>query len=323
MQEGYEKLHQNLPAHFLEVQIIDIHDSNCDFEIKSRTFGTNDCTIKYIWDFFQGTSPIIRTINLLETEGQDEAMENVVKEEEGEEIDNGLESGSTEVSSIDNAIQDKEKVRFQFDGKLIIDVQVSIGDLLDCSPDQLSSSASNSFHVVEYMSIIVMRVNLKYEIIEGSVYCDRVDAETHQIQIQSDLGMDANSGFDVFYASLTKEEQKYLSACSTFAPPGGSAQGACLEGVAHDDDGSNAGLTKAFTVGRPNISSPYTKSVIISILGATSAVQHTADFFVQGLFSLGKGRSFALPTHRPIMVLRDPPGKFLKCNNYDTSTYSH
>ena len=37
-------------------------------------------------------------------------------------------------------------------------------------------------------------------------------------------------------------------------------------------------------------------------------MKHVANFFVEGLYSKGPGNSFALPTHEPIMILRDPPG---------------
>lgn len=38
------------------------------------------------------------------------------------------------------------------------------------------------------------------------------------------------------------------------------------------------------------------------------SVSHTAYFFVEGDYKKGPGRSFAIPEHEPVMVIRDPPG---------------
>jgi len=47
-------------------------------------------------------------------------------------------------------------------------------------------------------------------------------------------------------------------------------------------------------------------------------VSHVANFFIEGLFSKGhgNGNSFALPTHEPIMILRDPSGGS-SCESYE------
>lgn len=37
-------------------------------------------------------------------------------------------------------------------------------------------------------------------------------------------------------------------------------------------------------------------------------VKYTSVFFIEGLYSKGPGNSFALPTHEPILIIRDPPG---------------
>jgi hypothetical protein len=37
-------------------------------------------------------------------------------------------------------------------------------------------------------------------------------------------------------------------------------------------------------------------------------VTHTAAFVIEGYYAKGPGLSFAIPTHKPIMILRDPPG---------------
>lgn len=44
-----------------------------------------------------------------------------------------------------------------------------------------------------------------------------------------------------------------------------------------------------------------------TIQDVTPSVSHTAAIIVQGYFTKGPGQSYALPTHKPILVLRDPP----------------
>ena len=89
----------------------------------------------------------------------------------------------------------------------------------------------------------------------------------------------------------------------------------CLEDVVHDRDEQdvitgNARLNGPFylATGRPNIVPPYTKRIYIKTIGGTQEVEHEAIIFIEGLYSKGKGDSFALPSHEPIMILRDPPG---------------
>ena len=89
----------------------------------------------------------------------------------------------------------------------------------------------------------------------------------------------------------------------------------CLEDVVHDRDEQdvitgNARLNGPFylATGRPNIVAPYTKRIYIKTIGGTQEVEHEAIIFIEGLYSKGKGDSFALPSHEPIMILRDPPG---------------
>ena len=94
----------------------------------------------------------------------------------------------------------------------------------------------------------------------------------------------------------------------------------CAFSVEHDtnDDGENTGGARVsnllFATGRPNIVAPYTKSMIFKVIGAD--LEHKAAILIEGLYSKGPGNSFALPTHEPIMILRDPPGKILLQTSY-------
>ena len=47
---------------------------------------------------------------------------------------------------------------------------------------------------------------------------------------------------------------------------------------------------------------------MIGVIGGTEEVKHEASVFIEGLYSKGEGNTISLPTHEPIMILRDPPG---------------
>ncbi|GFH52940.1 hypothetical protein CTEN210_09416 [Chaetoceros tenuissimus] len=305
-QSSYEQIYNNVPAQFLEVRVIDVEKQN----------EGGYSSIDVLKDYFYGTDPIVRTINLLSTEEEDEIENELIEEEDGG--DTGKDT--SEVKDKDDyksTEEDKETVRFQYDGELEMEVDVK-GDELDCTPTDSKFKEGNSFHVVEYMKIVNISVKLRFNLKNGN-YCNIVDQEKHKLSIVSNLGMDRIGGFEKFYNGLSDKEKELLSVCSTIAPPSGSASGPCLLDI--DSGESGSGKELALTVGRPNIDEPYTKSVNIRVIGAANNVQHRADFFIHGVFSLGDGDSFALPTHQPVMVLRDPPGggSFASYNNVRSS----
>ena len=276
-----------------------------------------------ISDYFASEDP--RSINLLRSAEEDKALNTIIDEEEESTGNPGTANeGLDDIESAKAVETLKETVRFQYDGNLKMEVSV-VGDRLECEKD-LATIPGDSFHVVDYMQLIDISVKLKFEIIPNTLFCNLVDTDKHKLLIESNLGMDKNSGFDQFYNGLGDDQEKELiSKCSTIAPPPNddgvvrSADGPCLLNINSSISGS--GLDVKLTVGRPNISSPYTKNVNIKVQGADSDLQHRADFFIVGLFSKGPKESFALPTHQPIMVLRDPPGSgsFASYENIRTS----
>ena len=297
LQTSFQKEY-TVPAQFLEVNVEKVEDTNGE-------------TIKSISAFFNGEDPIVRSINLVATEEEDEIEDELIAEEDGG--DTGTDTSEVKDKSGYKATEEsKETVRFQYDGTLNMDVEVKPTkpgtDSCLKSADFDIDHKSDSFHVVEYMSVINVSVRLKFHII-NNVYCNIVDPGKHKLSIVSNLGMDSNDGFEEFYNSLPTEQQKQIiSSCSSIAPPSGAASGPCLEEIYSGESGS--GKDFQLVVGRPNITPPYTKNVNFQVIGAATNVQHTADFFIEGQFSLGAGDSFALPTHKPIMVLRDPPVSF-------------
>jgi len=315
-QNVYKKLYQTLPAQVLEVQVVDFRDKPDGPEKK------NSIRYTFLVDYFQGVSPKKRTIDMRETENEENLIANEI--ENRQEYEGNTGTGNTESfdSAADGSAGDfdemKETVRFQYDGVLKMEVTVdSTYDKLSCDGyEELTladRTSSQSFHVVDYMSLFKVRIDLEYEIIPGShtslpVVCDILDQEDHKIQITNNVGIDDVAGFMPFYNKLQGKEKEALSICSNIAPPGGTASGPCLVSITHNEEGKDAGLDYWFATGRPNPFKPYTKNIIFKVIGGASNVIHVAEFFIEGLYSKGDGNSFALPTHDPIMILRDPPG---------------
>jgi len=296
-QENYESLHQGVPASLLEVQILNIKD----------TVG-ND--IQHLTDYFQGDQPVLKTINLLNTQTEEDALTQSVAIDQSRNENTGIEKEEpASLVSLEDSRKSSELVRFQYDGILTMTVSLLSENLLSCS-NYTKDVNADSFYVVAYMKVVQIRIDLKYEIVKDEVYCDKVDTKEHKLQIESNLGMDRNAGFPEFYEKLEGDSKDYISECSTIGVDSNTPPtGPCIEPIEHDKQGNNAGLDVFLAAGRPNISPEYTKNVIIKVIGGTTNVQHRSDFFIEGLFSKGPGNSFALPSHKPIMILRDPPGE--------------
>lgn len=278
-QNSFEKMYESLPAQFLEVRIIGVKDG--------------DKNITHISDYFYGTDPIVKSINLLSTEEEDEAVNAALSKNKKGTGNTGTPGKNVEdIDSVKESEKFKETVRFQYDGELKLDFSVaSADDKLDCNRN---IPAKESFHVVEYMDTISVNIGLKFEIDKDrNLYCNLVDAAKHKISIESNLGMDRNAGFREFYDGLPSDKERELvSICSSISPPPGAdgiqkqASGACLFDVESSKEFSGKKNLK-LVVGRPNIGYPYTKNINIRVVGADNNVQHTAYFFVEGLFSKG------------------------------------
>lgn len=211
-------IYNNVPAHLLDVKVTDIRDAEGE-------------RIDHIYDFFQGDEPLVRTIDLRSTAGVDSALEE-------EETDLASNSGTSRgfndedqraQDEVDNLarIEEEEKkeletVRFQYDGDLKIDVTIfdDNGDNIaieSCSNyDALCiEHEADSVHVLEYMEKFDVRVDLKYEIQDGT-YCTIVDEDKGlKLRIENEVGVDNNEGFDAFLAAIKDDETRVLlNKCS-------------------------------------------------------------------------------------------------------------
>ena len=277
-QSTYRQLITNLPAAMLEVQITEVEDEN----------GRN----RPAWNHFQNP-PMIQSINMTE----------IADETEGDP---------------------EETLRFQYDGDLMFNVtfqenpenedserkvitfQEYKEDSDTCYLDKLGT---DSFHVIESLEVFQVRIELWNEF--SGNRCDLVDESKYNVSVTNNIGLEqGDDTFATFYEDVNKETKVALGVCSDLAPPIGEASGPCIASVTYDSTLGTSGVTGLFATGRPTIyEKDNTRNMHVSIIGQSGVIgSYTASIFISGLYNKGPGQSFALPTHEPILVLRDPPG---------------
>ncbi|GFH57847.1 hypothetical protein CTEN210_14323 [Chaetoceros tenuissimus] len=319
-QDTFSKTFTDVPAAVLEVQITDVREStpnqdpleNDEIGIVKEAFAT-----------------ITRSIDLLDTGAMSDELSSLEAEEETRTGDTGV-VANPENSPFDSSeVEGLEKVRFQYDGQLKMDVQIPTSKTCDADPE----GSFDSFHVMDYMTVFNLTIGLHHDILGQR--CDIVD-DGYRVQVISNLGMEeGNKGFGTFFWNSNSETRRALAHCSNIAPPGvpdskkdnagvkedldyfkSASNTICILDVTHtalDDNGSvteesKAQITQYLATGRPNPFGTYNKKLLISVIGGTEEVKHEASVFIEGLYSKGEGNTISLPTHEPIMILRDPPG---------------
>lgn len=167
IQSGKYNTYQNLPAHFLRVEIIEIQE----------VIGSKKERLNNIFKAFQ-VPPLVREIDLLEATQKAVSL--------GEELDRVEEDNGNTGIEVDNPVnataandelnKQESTVRFQYDGELKMTVTIDKNeDKLDCTTYDQKFGEGESFHVMDYMTIFKVDVALVYEIIADRLYCDIVD----------------------------------------------------------------------------------------------------------------------------------------------------
>ena len=213
----------------------------------------------------------------------------------------GADSGVTSATS--NNFVNISYVRFQYDGDLKLSFDILSEDMIGKECMQ-NDNDTHSMHVVKYFTTLNFDVHVFFQILPG-LTCDLVESGT-TVTLENHLGYENIPNFEQsdFYTSLSNDEKEMLSVCYP----------SCVNDVVYNSNSSDAGLHN-FTLylGRPEITPPYTRSLKIKVSGYNSNSEymefvHVASFVIQGLYKNGNGQSFALPTHTPVLILRDPPG---------------
>ena len=202
--EGFSTRIPVLPAAILEVQIRKVEDQDGN-------------AIEVIFDALKD---VIRTIDLRETA----EVEGFLKENEESQVHTttGTDQDKVETNPLEEGeeiVEQEEVVRFQYDGDLTLSVQVehsSHSEIQDVHYDQLPADIElDSFHVIDFMTIFSLRVELKYTIptSSGVQECNIV-SEDHNVTISSGLGIDRLAGFDSFYEALSTRTKLALTVCA-------------------------------------------------------------------------------------------------------------
>ena len=202
----------------------------------------------------------------------------------------------------EEAVADDElemrRVRFQFDGELLLSMDVANDQVgASCSAaDYLTESACDSLHVLRQGHHAEMTLLLKYKL-KDDLFCD-VASDDLPAWVKNYLGpSESEKRLWREYASLDDKVKALLDDCN-------AASGGCEHSIQHDEHGGRARVETVFVAGPPNVDGDYYRWVDFEVGGK----DHKACFVLTGDYSLGDLKSFDLPSHEPLLVLRDPPG---------------
>lgn len=236
-QESYKQEFGNLPAAILEVQITEIIDTMTDTRLNAIHAAFQD-------------PPVIRSIDLRDTSTKNEAIEDSNEDQFVGDSGTGTKDAKN-TSDVDSegAQEDDATVRFQYDGILKMDVEYTpvggsvLPDLKDCDKLDLDDEV-DSFHVMDYLTLFYVRVDLEYVLIERSdpsmsLTCDIIENNI-TVSVASNLGIDSDTSFKAFWKEQDTATQKALSFCSD-DPNYGS--GACVFDVRMNSEGVDAGVS--------------------------------------------------------------------------------
>ncbi|GFH44486.1 hypothetical protein CTEN210_00960 [Chaetoceros tenuissimus] len=279
----------------------------------------------HIESYFQnGDSPRTESIDLTDEHILEDEIENRQDADDEEVSDEPsfaptLSSAPTASSERDQQAEAKKTeedqislVRFQYDGTLAMDVQITSGveDISACDSSTFISNirteyGADSFHVTTKGNKVNFKVMLKFDLIktaEQNISCDIV-GDDYTVTMMNNIGGSCSDGCTL---QVNHDEED------------GTKTGGARAEIEKDNEDD---IANQITVGEPNIISPYTKNIFFQVSGNGASVSHNAHFFIQGIVQGGEGKSFALPNAQPVMILRDPPGglSYAKFENVHTS----
>ena len=239
-----------------------------------------------------------------------------------------------EVEAEESREQDsRDLIRFQYDGMLKPTLFISRdGKGHECSTtnykfidkhEQLVHGIPggwdcHSFHVLSSLERYNWRLDLEYEILpedNGNVYCDIV-SENMAVSMENHLGLsNADAAEWAGYGALTESQLEELSRCGD----------GCRLTIQHDKNNvtehkSNARAVdmvpeaadpRKLRAGPPNKLNDegFLKFVAFSYPKYENEYdQHRACVLISGVYARNETDSVPLPTHKPLLVIYDPPG---------------
>lgn len=194
---------------------------------------------------------------------------------------------------------DPIRVRFQYNGTDVVDTQFGIM-VTDTCGDNTGDADTYSYHVVSKLDLFLLTITVYQDYgYDDIAVCTKYSPDT-TITIQNQVGV-SNSVADVSWLQRMNDSSyfqqvPYLQDCNP----------SCTRTLLYDSNGEGAYYVEVLMAGQPNPTAPYTKSLFVSL--DTTGASHKCDVVVTGDFELPGGFSVAVPTYKPIMAIRDPPG---------------
>jgi len=296
-QDRYRQEH-NVIAQFVEVRVEDVRGPDGD----SRGPIVRKLSLS------QDTS-----IDLRDVEEEDEFGSESLPEGVGDRTDENPLTAIDDEGAIAGALKEEEEkekertdlktVRFQYDGQ--DHLRTVFGDRTEsegCGSNAASESVdSYSFHVIRMLSLFELKIFAWQDYGYADIpLCTKYEPNT-TIVIQNEVGISDSPGDRKWIEKIeVKPELNALAKRIRECNP------SCEVVLEMDENGSNAQASKLLVSGQPNPFNDNTKSLFATL--AKSGVRHMADVVVTGDFELTGGFTVAIPSHKPILVLRDPPG---------------
>lgn len=284
-QDGFSQVY-SVVAHTVKLSLTEITGPDKDGNTIDKTPVVEDVTLdlRDVEDDVQvGNETGRNNLQEVGASGSNETDEALQKDEDDE-----------------NRVLRKKLARFQYDGTDVITVTMATINGTEettagCKPPKPNGVDTYSYHVLPTWKLFSLTAVFRQDFGYGIDSCDKYPEGT-TISIQNYLGI-AKTGDEEWFAKYNKpqyaKEIKALQAC----------QPSCTKAI----EGNTVDVL--FITGQPNPFGGMTKSLFIT----KSDKIHRADVVVTGDYELPGGFSVALPTHKPLLVLRDPPGKSLHC----------
>jgi hypothetical protein len=214
---------------------------------------------------------------------------------------------NTEKTRAAEADQDKSnkkldlmRVRFQHNGTDVI--KTRFGNMVtgNCSGSSTQGYDTSSLHIVSKLELFVVQIEVSQDFGYSDIpKCTKYPDGTN-ITIQNYVGV-ANSTLDrewldMIRSSSYSDQIDNLQKCNP----------SCTKPLQYDNNGEGANVVEVFVAGQPNPVSPFSKNLIVRV--PNSGKSHRSEVVIIGDFELPGGLSVSLPTHMPLLTLRDPLG---------------
>jgi hypothetical protein len=204
------------------------------------------------------------------------------------------------------------KVRFQYNGNDVVTTSLGFMPTKSC-PGTRDAGSLYSYHVMQSLEVtpilITVHQNFGYDI----PICTKYPNGT-KITIRNQLGFASSTEDALFRETLLADSQK-----ASLVPILDKCNPSCSQELQFDESGAGAYFYDWVVGGLPNKNSPYTKLLYVTL--EKSGATRKSEVVVTGDYEPPGGATVPLPTHKPLLVLRDPPGgaSFSYYNNIRTT----